>query len=132
MALTNSQVDRLGDRLKKSEVVAAEDAALYHEFRAGAADESLGACGLTYWEDAMNGYLLTKNRTTDELAVEVYADRDEAIRVYNARELAKSPEEEVVLLFAESDEHLKRTHSRFFYSLEELVARKPQKARAAS
>ena len=38
VALTNSQVDRLGDRLKGAEVVSPEDAALYHEFRAGADD----------------------------------------------------------------------------------------------
>jgi hypothetical protein len=82
----------------------------------------------------MNGYLLIKNHATDELAIEVYTDRAEAIRAYNARELAKGSEEEVVLLFAESEGQLRTTHSRFFLSAREIAAlpHPNRKARAAS
>jgi hypothetical protein len=82
----------------------------------------------------MNGYLLTKNHATGELAMDVYTDRAEAIRAYNAREMAKAADEEVVLLFAESEQQLHSTHSRFFMSVREIAAlpHPHRKARAAS
>jgi hypothetical protein len=82
----------------------------------------------------MTGYLLVYNKRTHDLAITPHADRTEAIRAYDARELAKAEYEEVVLLFAESEEAMRSTHSRFFETPHEIVGRPREvtKAQAAS
>lgn len=52
------------------------------------------------------------------------AERDRALaaRFAREREMSDRPDIEVVLLAAESLEDLKRTHSRYFKSLEEIFA----------
>ncbi len=49
-----------------------------------------------------------------------FEDQREALADLRIREAAAAPHEEVVLFSSDSLETLKRTHSRYFYTLEEM------------
>ena len=69
----------------------------------------------------MKPFLIEFNRSTSEVRVTEFDNSREAIAVLNERERAKGPEMEVVLLFAESEEQLRYTHSRYFYDVAEIA-----------
>ena len=68
----------------------------------------------------MTYFLLEYNRLSERAEVTAYADAADALKVLSAREGAKAPEVEVVLLMADSVEQLKRTHSRYFLSAQQM------------
>ena len=58
-----------------------------------------------------------------ETVVQEYADPEDAVRhlLYAERELGGDPSRGVVMLVADSEEDLRRTHSHYFASIEELL-----------
>lgn len=62
----------------------------------------------------MTGFLVHYNRATKAVSVERFEDVDESIQALNRSERALGAGEEVVLLFANSEETIRRTHPRFF------------------
>lgn len=66
-------------------------------------------------------FLLENDRQSGELVVSEYTDKTEAASALHEKETNRAPEVEVVLFMARSLDDLKRTHSRFFKSLGEMV-----------
>lgn len=64
--------------------------------------------------------ILTYDHNAKEVAHVSFDDQKEALADLRIREAAAAPHEEVVLFASDSLETLKRTHSRYFYSLEEM------------
>ena len=69
----------------------------------------------------MTGFLVHYNRKTAKVTVERHDDSDEAIQAFNRGERALGPDEEVVLLFADSEATIRKTHPRFFMSTREYL-----------
>ena len=69
-------------------------------------------------------FLLTFNRRTRDVDVHEISDHDEALaKLFEAeRQLRHEPELEIVMLAAEDEDDLRQTHSRYFESVEELLA----------
>ena len=66
-------------------------------------------------------FLLELDHRSGDLVVSEYGENEEATAALHERESRREPEVEVVLFMAHSLDDLKRTHSRFFKSLKELV-----------
>ena len=110
VALTRTQVDRLGDRLKKGDFSDAD------AFREGEQDVIFL---IEY--DRENGKLIKCEPFED-------SDREHAEDVRLKLELSlnrRAPEREVVLLEAASEEAIRRTHSRYFWGDAELAVAPP-------
>jgi hypothetical protein len=75
----------------------------------------------------LRAFLVEHDRLTQTSTVTAFDDRDRAIRTLNQRESERAPHVEVVLLFAESEAAIRKTHSRYFHSLSDL-ARRPLSA----
>jgi hypothetical protein len=75
-------------------------------------------------EPAMALFLLTFNRQTRDVDVVEITDHDEGMtRLFEAeRRLRYEPNLEIVMLAAEDEDDLRQTHSRYFESVEELLA----------
>ena len=70
-------------------------------------------------------FLVEYDRRQQTRRVTVFADTEiqRANQELRAREAAKPPHMEVVLLSAESEDDLRKTHGRYFYTTEELLQR---------
>lgn len=68
-------------------------------------------------------FLVVYEQSSGKVELECFGDRDEALRARWARELVEAdrPGVEVVVLTAESEADLRRTHGRYFRGLSELV-----------
>ena len=77
----------------------------------------------------MKHFLLDYNRATQELvSITTFEDVDEALAAYSEHEgEALGTEHEIVLLGAESEDDLRETHSRYFYSIGEIWERALQR-----
>ena len=77
----------------------------------------------------MKHFLLDYNRSTQTLvSITTYEDMGEALVAYSEREReALGTEHEIVLLGAESEDDLRETHSRYFYSISEMWERGSQR-----
>jgi hypothetical protein len=87
-------------------------------------------------EDAMTQFLIVYDRSTGELLKleDLGADRAEAIRRRSEiehREMA-NPEIEVVVLSAPAEDVLRRTHARYFRSVDQLADALQRKAVSAA
>jgi hypothetical protein len=71
----------------------------------------------------MNLYLLIFDRTKGSVEIREFSDPEEAVvnLLEAERRRAYAPELEVVLLNAVDEDDLRRTHSRYFESIEELL-----------
>jgi hypothetical protein len=71
----------------------------------------------------MNLYLLIFDRTKGSVEIREFSDAEEAVvnLLEAERRRAYAPELEVVLLNAVDEDDLRRTHSRYFESIEELL-----------
>lgn len=72
---------------------------------------------------AMALFLLTYNRRTREVDVDEITDHHEGLaRLFEAEQrLRHEPDLEIVMLAAEDEDDLRKTHSRFFESVDELL-----------
>jgi hypothetical protein len=70
----------------------------------------------------MNLYLLIFNRENRSVEVRAFSERGEAVDHLREaeRRLRNEPELEIVLLYGDEDD-LRRTHGRYFESLDELL-----------
>ena len=77
----------------------------------------------------MKHFLLDYNRATQELvSITTFDDMAEALTAYSEREgEALGTEHEIVLLGADSEDDLRETHSRYFYSIGEIWERALQR-----
>ena len=76
----------------------------------------------------MINFLIFYTRGRDsEPVIERIDDHDEAVRrLFKAeRELANDPARGVVMLVADDEADLRRTHAHYFFSLEELLRHQP-------
>ena len=64
--------------------------------------------------------ILTYDHNAQQVSHISFDDQKEALADLRIREAAAAPHEEVVLFASDSLESLKRTHSRYFYTLEEM------------
>ena len=73
----------------------------------------------------MKHFLLDYNRATHKLvSITTFEDMGEALEAYSECEReALATEHEIVLLGAESEDDLRETHSRYFYSIGEIWER---------
>lgn len=71
----------------------------------------------------MKYFVVERDRNARTTRYVELTDRDEAVRLVNAKEKAKQPHMEVVLLMADSIEALKDTHSRYFLTAKESMDR---------
>lgn len=69
----------------------------------------------------MKYFVLTYDRTTDQVAVMPFDDDASAFAELKRATLAKRPTDEVVLFYADSEDTLKRTHSRYFFTEREMI-----------
>lgn len=69
----------------------------------------------------MKYFLLTYDPITDHVEVEPFEDDESAFAELKRATLAKNPTDEVVLFYTDSIETLKRTHSRYFYTMREMI-----------
>ena len=69
----------------------------------------------------MNYFLLTYEPDVDRATVTRYEVETEAFAALERETLDKRATDEVVLFVAESEETLRRTHSRYFYDAAEMV-----------
>jgi hypothetical protein len=71
----------------------------------------------------MNLYLLIFDRTKGSVEIREFSDPEEAVvnLLEAERRRAYAPELEVVLLNAADEEDLRRTHARYFESINELL-----------
>ena len=68
----------------------------------------------------MTYIILTYDHDAKQVSHVSFDDQQEALADLRIREAAAAPHEEVVLFASDSLDTLKRTHSRYFYSLEEM------------
>ena len=71
----------------------------------------------------MKAFLIEHDRHTRHTVVRSFDDNTEALAALRLAEATREEHVEVVLMFAESEEHLRNTHSRYFYGMKELVRR---------
>lgn len=72
----------------------------------------------------MKYFLLDYDHDTREVSVTPIDDTAEALAAYSEREReALGSSHEVVLFYGESEEHLRRTHARYFFDLGEIAER---------
>ena len=64
--------------------------------------------------------ILTYDHQAKQVSHVSFDDQKEALADLRIREAQAAPHEEVVLFASDSLESLKRTHSRYFYTLEEM------------
>ena len=69
----------------------------------------------------MSYYVLEHNRRTGENEIRAFERFADAIPFLNERETRRAPHNEVVLLYADSLDDIRQTHSRYFHSPESLI-----------
>ena len=69
----------------------------------------------------MKSFLIIYNRLSGKVDVQEFAVPSEAIQARMAYEIHCKPDEEVVVLHSNSLESVKRTHSRYFHTVPELL-----------
>ena len=68
----------------------------------------------------MTYFILTYDHNAKQVSHVSFEHQKEALADLRIREAVAAPHEEVVLFSSESLDTLKRTHSRYFYTLEEM------------
>jgi hypothetical protein len=71
----------------------------------------------------MKAFLIEHDRRTRRTKVREYKNNTEAFAELRVLEAEREDHVEVVLMFADSEEDLRNTHSRYFYGMRELVRR---------
>ena len=72
----------------------------------------------------MKYFLLDYDHDTSEVSVTPIEEVAEALAAYSEREReALGSSHEVVLFYGESEDHLKRTHARYFFDIAEMAER---------
>lgn len=69
----------------------------------------------------MKVFLVHHSRSTETSVVRVFSDVASATPLLRELETSKGPDEEVVLLFASSEEQLRKTHPRYFMPASEIA-----------
>ena len=69
----------------------------------------------------MTYFVLTYDREADHANVEPFADVEEAFLVLKRLTIGKDPKREVVLFVSDSEEALRKTHSRYFLGEREMI-----------
>ena len=69
----------------------------------------------------MKSFLIFYNRLSGKVDVQEFAVPSEAIQARMAYEIHCKPDEEVVVLRSNSLDSVKRTHSRYFHTVPELL-----------
>jgi hypothetical protein len=69
----------------------------------------------------MKSFLIIYNRLSGKVDVQEFAVPSEAIQARMAYEIHCKPDEEVVVLRSNSLDSVKRTHSRYFHTVPELL-----------
>jgi hypothetical protein len=67
-------------------------------------------------------FVIEHDRRTGENIISEFTDSAIATRVLNQKERDRLSHVEVVMLAAENLNHIKQTHSRYFYTVEEIMA----------
>ena len=70
----------------------------------------------------MTYFILTFDRRRSEVALEPFEDVDMALERLHRAEVAQKPGQEIVLLYARSEEDLRRTHARYFHGIDEMIS----------
>lgn len=79
----------------------------------------------------MTSFLLEYNRRDGALKLEAFTDPAQAMAARMRREAEVGPDIEVVVLSSDSVESLRRTHSRYFQSVSEILQSSGDALRAA-
>lgn len=66
-------------------------------------------------------FLLYYDNNEDQATVRRFTDRDEAYAELTSGTIRKPPEDELVLFITDSEETLRRTHPRYFYTEIEMA-----------
>ncbi len=69
----------------------------------------------------MSYFLLHYDNEGDVATVRRFEERDAAVKALHSGTLAKLPKDELVLFITDSEETLRRTHPRYFYSEAEMA-----------
>lgn len=69
----------------------------------------------------MFSYLVVYNRLTGKVSLRQFDDASEAMSERMKAEVGKSADTEVVVLTSDSEETLRRTHARYFFSASQLL-----------
>lgn len=73
----------------------------------------------------VTAFIVEYDRLSSSVVLSAFEDHAQALRELRAREAARRPEVELVLLFAPTEGDLRSTHTRYFESAAEL-ARMPR------
>ncbi|MDQ5975453.1 MAG: hypothetical protein QG661_2662 [Actinomycetota bacterium] len=79
----------------------------------------------------MTSFLLEYNRRNGELHLQPFAEPGKAMAARMEREASAGPDIEIVVLSSDSEESLRRTHSRYFQSVPEILRSSSDALRAS-
>lgn len=79
----------------------------------------------------MKSFLVIYNRLNGDVTVEPFDDPAEAMSARMSREAHREPHEEVVVLSSDSEISLRRTHSRYFKSVADILRSSGEALRAS-
>ena len=71
----------------------------------------------------MTYYLVTLDRESGSIQLDPFGDEADALEALRVREAARKASQEIVLFIADSEDELRRTHSRFFLGVEQIGER---------
>ncbi|MEX0784414.1 MAG: hypothetical protein WD557_17375 [Dehalococcoidia bacterium] len=69
----------------------------------------------------MTAFLIEFDKVAEKSVITRFDDAREALEALSQRERLKSSDEEVVVLFARSEEQLRKTHPRYFMPASEIA-----------